>query len=234
MTTNENQGASPYGQQYGQQQQPYGQPATQPAPSYGEQPAAGYIPPQPNYGQYPPQAYGQQYPAQPGYGAPGYGQYAPVEPARRSGGVVTAAVLGFIWGALGALATVGFMVGGAFFSGASGSADNSFPGLGAVAGAAAGVFIFFGILALAWTVVMFWGSAWAVSGRSRVLLIVGGSISIATTGFAFFSSLDGNSNAGGIIVALVLFVLSILMVVLLSRKDAGAFYAYKRSLRAGR
>jgi hypothetical protein len=230
MTTNENQGASPYGQQ----PQPYGQPATQPAPGYGEQPAGGYIPQQPAYGQYPPQAYGQQYPAQPGYGAPAYGQYTQVEPAKRPGGVVTAAVLGFIWGALGAIVTVVLMAGGAFFSGASGSAEDSLPGLGAVAGAAAGVFIFLAVLALAWTVVMFWGSAWALTGRSRVMLLVGGSISIATTGFGFFGSLDGNSTAGGVILTLVLFVASILMVVLLSRKDAAAFYGYKRSLRAGR
>jgi hypothetical protein len=234
MTTNENQGASPYGQQYGQEQQPYAQPTYQPAPTYGEQPPAGYIPPQPAYGQYPAQAYGQQYPAQPGYGAPAYAPYGQVEPAKRPGGVVTASVFGFIWGALGAIVTVVLMAGGAFFSGASGSADDTLPGLGAFAGAAAGVFIFLGILALAWTVVMFWGSAWALTGRSRVMLLVGASISIATTGFGFFGSLDGNSTAGGIILTLVLFVVSILMVVLLARRDAAAFYAYKRSLRAGR
>jgi hypothetical protein len=145
--------------------------------------------------------------------------------------VVTAAVLGFIWGALGAIATVILMAGGAFFSGASGSAEESVPGLGAFTGAAAGVFIFLAVLALAWTVVMFWGSAWALSGRSRVLLIVGASISIATTGFAFVGSLDGSSSAGGIVLMLVLFALSIAMVVLLSRKDAATFYGYRRSLR---
>jgi hypothetical protein len=239
MTENENEGASPYGhpygQPYGQDQQPYAQPAYQPAPTYDQQqpPQYGQYPSQ-AYGQYPSQAYGQQAPAQGGYGPPAYPQYAPAEPAPRPTGVMTASVLGFVWGALGAIATVILMAGGAFFSGASGSADNTLPGLGTVAGAAAGVFIFLGVLALAWTVVMFWGSAWALSGRSRVLLLVGGSISIATTGFAFFGSLDGNSTAGGIILSLLLFVLSIAMVVLLARKDAAAFYAYQRSLRTGR
>ena len=230
MTTNENQGASPYGQPYGQEQQPQAQPTYQSAPTYGEQQPTGYTQPQPAYGQYPTQAYGQQYPAQPGYGVPAYPQYAQVEPAKRPGGVVTASVLGFIWGALGVIVTFAFM----FIGAAGGSFLSSLVGDTSVGRAFTGALIFLGILALAWTVVMFWGSAWALSGRSRVMLIVGGSISIATTGFAFFSSLDGNSNAGGIIVALVLFVLSILMVVLLSRKDAAAFYAYKRSLRAGR
>jgi hypothetical protein len=148
--------------------------------------------------------------------------------------VVAASVIGFVWGALGAIVTVVFMAGGAFFSGASGNADSTLPGLGAFTGAAAGVFIFLGLLALAWTVVMFWGSAWALSGRSRVLLIVGGSIAVATTAVTFFGSLGGNSNAGGIVIALVLLALSILVVVLLSRKDAAAFYAYQRSQRVPR
>jgi hypothetical protein len=245
MTTNENQGASPYGQQYGQEQQPYGQQAYPPPPAYGEQPAAGYVPPQPvygeqpaagyvppqpAYGQYPSQGYGQQYQATSGYPAPTYGQYGQVEPARRSGGVVTASVLGFIWGALGVIVTIAFV----FIGAAGGSFLNSLVGDTGVGRAFAGAFIFLGILALAWTVVMFWGSAWALSGRSRVMLIVGGSIAIATTGFSFFGSLGGRSNAGGIILALVLFVFSIVMVVLLSRRDAAAFYAYKRSLRAPR
>jgi len=236
MTTNENQGASPYGQQYGQEQQPHAQPTYPPLPTYppqpgyAEQPAAGYIPPQPAYGQYPTQGYGQQYPAQPGYPAPAYGQYGQVEPVRRPGGVVMASVLGFIWGALGVIVTIAFV----FIGAAGGSFLNSLVGDTGVGRAFAGAFIFVGILALAWTVVMFWGSVWALSGRSRVMLIVGGSIAIATTAVSFFGSLDGSSNAGGIILMLVLFVLSILMVVLLSRRDAAAFYAYKRSLRTGR
>lgn len=190
------------GSQYGQ----YGQPQY-PAPSYGQQPV---------------QAYGTP---------PAYGEYGTTAKPKRPGGVVTAAVFGFIWGALGAVVTIALITGGAFLGGASGSADSALPGLGAIAGAAAGVFIVMGVLALIWTVVMIWGSVWAVTGRSRVMLIVGGAIAIATTGFAFFGSLSGDSNAGGIIAALVLFVVSILIVVLLAVRSAGQFYAGCRAAR---
>ena len=60
MTANENEGASPYGQQYGQEPS-YGRPAYQPGPAYGERPTYGeqpttsYPTPQPAYGQYPAQ-----------------------------------------------------------------------------------------------------------------------------------------------------------------------------------
>jgi hypothetical protein len=80
---------------------------------------------------------------------------------------------------------------------------------------------------------MIWGSVWALNGRSRVLLIVGGSISIATTGIAFFSSL-GNTDqngAGSIILLLVFFIISILIVVLLANKAAAAFFGANRALR---
>ena len=95
---------------------------------------------------------------------------------------MTAAVLGFIWGALGVLVTVFFLVIGAVAAGNADDAEDLVPGFGDFLGVAAGVFLTMGALALAWTVVMFWGSAWALSGRSRVLLIVGGSIAIAFTG----------------------------------------------------
>src|SRR5690348_12726154 len=222
---------NPYGQQQpsGQQpsygQQPYGQP-----PSYGQQPSYGQ--PQ-QYGQQPqysPAPYGAQQPAPYGQQAGGYGQPMPGSRPARPGGVVTAAVFGFIWGALGVLATIGFIFVGAVAGGASSNTD--IPGLSTIAGAAAGIFIVFGLLALAWTVVMIWGSTWALTGRSRVLLIVGGSISIATTGIAFFSSL-GNTDqngAGSIILLLVLFIISILIVVLLCTKSAAAFFAASRAL----
>ena len=54
-----------------------------------------------------------------------------------------------------------------------------------------------GLLALAWTIVMIWGSVRALSGRSRVLLIVGGSIAIFTTGISFFGSLGNDSTTAG-------------------------------------
>lgn len=238
----QNYGQPGYGEQsYGQQsygQQSYDQSGFQ--QGYGQQGYGqpGYAPP--GYDQ---QAYGQQYPAPygqggtPAYGQPypaagGYGQGA-VPP--RPGGVTTAAVFGFVFGALGVLATLGLIVVGAIAGGAANSADESVPGLGTLAGAAAGIFIAFGVLALVWTVLVILGSAWALSGRSRVLLIVMGSISIATTGFSFFASLGNeDTNAGGIIVALILFGMSIAIVVLLSRSAAAQFFAAHRMRRTGR
>jgi hypothetical protein len=231
--------SQPSGQQpsYGQQpsgQPQYGQPPSG-QPQYGQQPGGQpqYGQPQP-YGQQPqysPAPYGQQQPSPYGQQPGGYGQPMPGSRPARPGGVVTAAVFGFIWGALGVLATIGFIFVGALAGGASTSTD--IPGLSSVAGAAAGIFIVFGLLALAWTVLMIWGSTWALTGRSRVLLIVGGSISIATTGFSFFASL-GNTDqngAGSIILLLVFFIVSILIVVLLCTKQAAAFFAANRALR---
>jgi hypothetical protein len=213
-------------QQYGQPAQQYGQ-----QPQYGQQQGNTPAP----YGQQQPAAYGQQYGQQPAYGqqqygaSAGYGQYGQTAVVSRPGSVVTSVVFGFIWGALGAIVTIFFIVAGAAVGGASSSFEDSIPGLGSIAGAAAGIFITFGILALLWTVLMFWGSAWALTGRSRVLLIVGGSIAIAATGFSFFGSLGNDqTNAGGVILTLALFIISILIVVLLCTKQAAAFYASKR------
>jgi hypothetical protein len=233
-------GQQGYGQQgYGQQgygQQGYGQGYGQ--PEYGQQ---GYGQ---GYGQAPAeygQQYGQQYgQAQQygGYGQPqqyGYGQYGtsvvPTKPAT----VTISAVLGFIWGALGALMTLLFFFGAAAIGGATSGGsglDEAIPGFSEVAGAAAGIFAAFGVLALAWTVVMIWGSIRALSGRSRVLLIVGGSIAIAATGLFFISALsEAGSDAGGILLMLVLFAGSIAIVVLLALKASAAFFAAHRARR---
>ncbi len=200
----------PYGQAYGR---PHGQ--TYPEQSYGQQP-------QQSHGQQP-QPYGQAYPQQ-AYG--GYGAAT-----GRPGGVVTAAVLGFIWGALGVLVTVGFLIGGAVFGGSSDEADEALPGLGGAFGAAAGIMLFFGALALAWTVVMIWGSVWALTGRSRVLLLVGGSIAIACTGLMFVGGIASvqDEGGGGVVLGLIGLVVSILIVVLLSTAQAAAFFAAGRA-----
>ena len=210
-------GQQPYGQQpYGQQsydQQGYGQPGYG-QPGYGQQ----YSSP---YGQPGTAAYGQPYPAG------GYGQVA-VPP--RPGAVVTASVLGFVWGALGLIVTIVFVVIGA----AGGSMVNSLVNDNSVGRAFTGAFVFLGVVALAWTVLTFWGSAWALSGRSRVLLLVSGSIAVATTALMFLGSLTGNSNTGGVIVSLVLFAGSIAIVVLLARSNAAQFFGAHRMRRAGR
>jgi hypothetical protein len=210
------------------QNQPYGQPAQQygqPAQEYGQQP---YGTPAP-YGQQQP-AYGQQYGQQPAYGP--YGQTAVPS---RPGGVITAAVLGFLFGAIGIIVSLAAIVGGAVVGGATSAADEEIPGLGTLGGALGGAFIVVGILALVWTVVMIWGSVWALTGRSRVMLLVGGSIALAFTLIGLLTSFADTQNqgAGGIIFSLLFFLAALAIVVLLSLKPAAAFYAAHR-VRRGR
>jgi hypothetical protein len=86
-----------------------------------------------------------------------------------------------------------------------------------------------GLLALVWTILMIWGSVRALSGRSRVPLIVGGSIAIFVTGLSFFGSLgDEQTTAGGVLVSLIFFAVSIAIVVLLCLRPAAAFFAAHR------
>ncbi|WP_409329781.1 hypothetical protein [Trujillonella humicola] len=216
-------GQQSYGQQgYGQQgsdQQSYGQ------PSYGQGSAVSPYEQQ----QYGTAAYGQQYAASP-YGP--YGGYG--GEVSRPGGVVTAAVLGFIWGALGVLVTISFFAVAAVATGNRDEAEDVLPGLGDFLGAAAGVFFAFGALALAWAVVTIWGSVWALTGRSRVMLIVAGSIAIAFTGLVFFAGLGSaqDEGAGGAVLGLIGLVVSILIVVLLSNRQAGAWFAAQRARRS--
>lgn len=235
-------GSDPGQQQYGQDQsgqQQYGTPAPSYDPSqYGSTPAYGQQPygqqaygsPAP-YGQqgYPPQGYQQAYPAQ------AYGQYGSSAVPAKPGGVVAAAVLGFIFGALGVVVSISLVFAGAIFTGAAGGSgefEESLPGLGSVLGAAAGVFVVIGLIALAWTVVTIWGSVWALTGRSRVMLLVTGSIAIAGTALTFLGALGGDeATAGGIIFSLLLLVAAIAIVVLLSMKQSAAFYAAHRARR---
>jgi hypothetical protein len=94
------------------------------------------------------------------------------------------------------------------------------------------VLIVFGLIALAWTVVMIWGSVWALSGRSRVLLLVGGSIAVAVTLFGFLASLsDDATTGGGVVLQLVFLLAAIAIVVLLSMRPAAQFYAAHRARR---
>ncbi len=202
-------------------QNPYGQ-----QPSYGQQPQYGQQPAP--YGPQP-QQYGQQ-PAP--YGQQQYGQYGQTAIPARPAGVTIAAVFGFIFGALGVLATILLIFAGAIFGGATGGADEAIPGLGSFVGAVTGVLIVIGILALAWTIVMIMGSVKAISGRSRGLLLVGGSIAIFTTGLSFFGSPgDENSTAGGVILSLIFFLMAVAIVVLLSMKPAADFFAAHRARR---
>jgi len=229
-------GGGQYGQQqYGQEQQPYGQPTPpqQGQPQYGQPSPYGqqYDPASP-YGQ----QYGQQQYGQPQYGQTPYGQYGPygqsAVPAR-PGGVVTASVLGFILGALGVLVSLVLIVLGAA---ATNSDTEVIPGLEEFAGVVGGVLIVVGVLALAWTVVMIWGSVWALTGRSRVLLLVGGAIALGLTLLGFVANLSDSANttAGGVFWNVLMLAAAIAIVVLLSLKPAADFYAAHRARRGVR
>jgi hypothetical protein len=251
MSEHENQGQQ-YGQQYGQQpgQPQYGQPQSgdqygQPQ-QYGQQSGQQYGQQQygstpAEYGQQQPAAYGQQYAQQPAYGqqygqqygAAAYGQYGQTAVPAKPGGVITASVLGFLFGALGIIVTLLAFFAGAVASGVGSAADNEIPGLGALGGAIGGAIIVFGVLALLWTVVMIWGAIWALTGRSRVMLLVAGSIALAFSALSFFGNL-GNADqvgAGSIIVSLLFLIAALAIVVLLSLKPAGQFYAAHRARR---
>lgn len=227
-------GQQAYGQPYDQQgygQQGYGQ------QSYGQQYGQSDYAQQ--YGQQGhPQQYGQQgqdvqqY-GQQQYGTQPYGQYGQGGVPAKPGGVVTAAVLGFVFGAIGVLISLVLIFAGAVASGAGGGLDDEIPGFGAVAGAVGGVILVFGVLVLGWTVLMIWGSVWALSGRSRVLLLVAGSIALAFTGLGLVGNLaDAQSaGAGGILTSLLFFLGALAIVVLLSLKPAAAFFAAHRARR---
>ncbi len=224
------QPAQPYGDQSPYAQQQYGQ---------GEHGQQSYAPPayeQAGHGQqsYGPAGYGQQsYGQQPAYGQqygqpPSYGQYGSGQPAR-PGTVVTAAVLGFVFGALGVIFTL--------LTIAAGSAASSvFGTLSDDEDVATGIFAFVLVVAVlmaVWTVVTIWGAVWALTGRSRVLLIVGGSIAIAFTLFGFLATLGeiDSAGAGGAVWSLLLLVAAVAMVVLLSVRQSAAFFAAHRARR---
>jgi hypothetical protein len=214
----------PYpGVPYGSEQYPAGPYA---APQY---PAAPYAPAQHPAAPYAP----AQHPAAP-FGQPaGYGPLPGSRPAK-PGGVVTAAVLGFVWGALGVLVTLVFVLAGVGGNSLAEALDGT---ADARVGARflTGVAVFLALLALAWTVVMVWGGVLAVSGRSRVLLLVGGSVSIAVTGLYFVVVVANAADAGAgpVTVTFLLLAVSVLIVVLLCTRSASRFFAACRTLRAG-
>lgn len=233
--------SQPHDDQPGQGQPPYGQPPYgQPTPPPGQQPPQWQQQQhgQPPYGQ--PQ-YGQPQYGQPPqqWGPPGYGQYGAPQQYGRYGGtsqpsrpphVVAAAVLGFVFGAFGALATLAAVLLGV----AAGGVDDAPPGFQSVADAAAGVAIVIGLLALAWTVVLIWGSVWALVGRSRVLLLVGGSIALFFSGLGFAGNLgDSSAETGDVVFGLLLFLGSLAIVVLLSLAPSAQFFAAHRTRRHG-
>jgi len=149
-----------------------------------------------SYGDYPQQAgYGQQssagppgYGQQPGYPEPyGYGGYGGGPAPTRPAGVTTAAVLGFILGALAVVAAILLFAGGGVLTGVNDGGTD-------IADALSGVFIIFGLVVLVIAVIMIWGSVLALTGRSRVLLIVGASLLTAFGVLGFFNSLGSDGT----------------------------------------
>ena len=221
------QSGPPYGgQQY--QPSPYGQggPSGQPGPPqpYGQPGGWGPYPPQGPYGQY----------AQ-------YGQYGQTAVPARPAPVVVAAVLGFVLGALGVLVSLGLLLGSAVFGTVFDDLVASDPALedvdtsGIDTGQVTGVLVVLGVLALAWTVLVIWGSVRALTGRSRVLLLVGGAIAAAATGAFALLVLTGLSTGevggGEVVFALLLFLAALAIVVLLCLRPAAQFYAAHRARR---
>jgi hypothetical protein len=230
-------GGGPAGSPYGDQQHqpsPYGQgqPHGQPGPP---QPVG-----QPGYGAYPPQGpYGQ-------YGQYGqyaqYGQYGQTAVPARPAPVVVAAVLGFVFGALGVLVSLGLLLGGAVLGtvfedlAASDPAFEDVDTSGIDTGQITGVLVAMGVLALVWTVLVIWGSVRALTGRSRVLLLVGGAIAAAATGvFALLVLVGlptGEVAGGEVVFTLLLFLAALAIVVLLCLRPAAQFYVAHRARRA--
>ncbi len=230
------QQGQPYG---GQQYQPsphgQGQPQVQSGyPQYGQPGGYGQYPPQGQYGQYGGQ-YGQQ-----------YGPYGQTAVPARPTPVVVAAVLGFVFSAFGALMTVGLLLGGALLGTVLEDVVASDPTLsdvdpselGEVTDFALLFGIGFGVLALVWTALMIWGSVRALTGRSRVLLLVGGAIAVAVTGLFLLAVLSevaaGEVGGGEVVFSLLVFLAALAIVVLLCLRPAAQFYAAHRARRAAR
>jgi hypothetical protein len=231
-------GGPQYGQpQYGQPH--YGQPHYG-APQYGQPHYGAPQQGQPQYGDpqqfTAPVSYGQQpYPqqhGQPGFDQP-YGAYGASAAPARPGGVITAAVLGFLFGAIGLLISFLLILGGAVASTAGDDIDQEIPGFGSMAGAIGGLVLVVGLVALAWTVVMIWGSVWALTGRSRVLLLVGGSVALAVAVLGMLGSI-ANSGTADIVGNLLFLGAALAIVVLLSMTPAAQFFAQHRYGRSGR
>src|SRR4051794_10918200 len=151
-------GHPPYGQPpYGSSTHPYGQPPNGQAGNADQQNGHQQNGQPPNgqqqsgqqpYGQQyqPPAAYGDQYGQQPAYGqqygqAPAYGPYGSGQPAK-PGTVVTAAVLGFVFGALGVIFTLLMIAAGSAASSIFGTLSSDVDG---TTGVVAGVIVLAGV-----------------------------------------------------------------------------------------
>jgi hypothetical protein len=136
-----------------------------------------------------------------------------------------------------------FLAGGALIDDLFDTIEESDPSLGGGLGteeldSVRGFFIVLALLALAWTVLMIWGSALAVRGRTRVPLLVGSSITVAVTGLMFLFALIGAASgtgqageAGGVVLFLLTFGAAVAMLVLLCLRPAAQYFAAHRQRR---
>jgi hypothetical protein len=213
---------------------------TQPVPHPGQQPVWGQPAPPPHV---------QPGYVQPGWGQPVYGQpspygpYGPPSAPGRPGTVIAASVLGMLYGALGLLVALLFVAFGALVDDFIDAVEDSDPALedtlgpGSVDSAQAGL-IALGLVALAWAVVMVWGSVLALRGRSRVLLLVGTCIAVAVTGLVLLfggiaAATDPESGgAGAIVLFLLVFLGTVATLVFLVVRPSSTYFAVHRQRRA--
>lgn len=151
----------------------------------------------------------------------------------RPGTVTAAAVLGFVLGAGGVIGSLFMLMGGISAMGMSENELTGFPGLSGVAGVVGGILVGLSVLAIAWTVLIILGGVHALWGRSRVPLIVAGSISIAFGLLSLFGGVGdrGGDSAGGILLGLVTLTAAIAIVVLLSTAPTTAYFRGHRARR---
>ena len=224
-------GGPPYGQpQYGQPEygrSEYGQPEHGRA-QYGDPAYPQQFTTPVSYGE---QSYPQQYGQPAGFQQP-YGAYGASAAPAKPGGVITAAVLGFVFGAVGVLISLFLIIAGATATTAGDDLEQEIPGFGSMAGAVGGALLVVGLLALAWTVVMIWGSVWALTGRSRVLLLVGGSVALAIAVLGMLGSL-ASSGAADLVGNLLFLAAAAAIVVLLCTQSAAHYFATHRYRRTG-
>ncbi|MGW0118151.1 hypothetical protein [Streptomyces sp. NPDC003327] len=182
---------NPYGQQQGQQ------------PGYGyPQQAPQGVPPQQGYG----------YPAAPAYGG-GYPGAAMVMP----GGVKAGRVMLWILGVLQVVSGIVLAVAGGWVADQIADSSTELSNTDGAAAAVTGVFIFFGVVALAfgiWAIMM--GAKSATGGNGiRISAIVYGSL---------VTLMSLISLAGANVFAILSLVLGILIIVFYAKSDAAAWF----------
>jgi hypothetical protein len=84
-------------------------------------------------------------------------------------------------------------------------------------------------------VLVIWGAVRALTGRSRVLLLVGGAIAVAVTALFLVGVLSGVSTGGAgggeVVFSLLLFLAALAIVVLLCLRPAAQYFAAHRARR---